>query len=100
MVASYSWNKAVPPSGYDGDCYSWGNYLAVSAWDGVYRLKWQLLRRNGSGGFERVPESRSFTQTFALRPSGQIDVEQALRWAENQIVQYRARRKVQESDIL
>lgn len=99
MVATYSWIKVDAPSGYDGDCYSWGNYLAVSTWDGLYKLNWHLLRRRESGPFEHVPESRPLTQTFALRPLTQIDVEQALRWAENQVVLYRERTEIHEPDI-
>ncbi len=99
MATSDFWNKAAAPAGYDGDCYSRGNYLAVSAWEGKYRLTWNILRRQDNGECRQLPESRGVTQTFALRPVEQSDIEHALRWAEHQIVMHRARRKSPESGI-
>lgn len=99
MVASYTWNKVAAPSGYEGICYSWGNYLAVATKDGVYDLKWELLRRQLSGGFTHVPGSGVFTQSFAVRPFGPLGVEQALAWAENEIAKFRSRRQEPKSDM-
>jgi hypothetical protein len=99
MALSEVWNKAAPPSGYDGACFARGNYLTASARDGKYRLTWSILRRENDGPFEPLPDCHPFTQAFALRQAEQRDVEQALRWAEKQIALFRARKEVTESSI-
>lgn len=99
MPASYSWNRVAPPSGYVGECYAWGNYLVVAVHEGVYTVSWHLLRRQGGGGYNRVPGCPPFKQTFAVRPRAELDVEEMLKWAEEEIIKYRSRRMEPRSDM-